>query len=113
MKKHAEIGYNVLRSSPYLREAAEVVRGHHEHYDGSGYPEGLEGEAIPLESRIIGVADAVDAMMRDETHRPILSLEHVLAELREGAGKQFDAQVVIAFAKLAERAEVRDRLPFG
>jgi HD-GYP domain-containing protein (c-di-GMP phosphodiesterase class II) len=105
-QKHPMLGQRMLSRIRLWADLAPIVQYHHEWYDGSGYPEGLRGEAIPLESRIIAVADAVDAMMRDDIHRGALTLEQALTELREGAGKQFDAQVVIAFAKLAERGEV-------
>ncbi|MBW2420937.1 MAG: HD domain-containing protein, partial [Deltaproteobacteria bacterium] len=105
-QKHTLVGQRMLSRIRLWSDLAPIVHHHHEWFDGSGYPEGLEGEAIPLESRIIAVADAVDAMMRNDTHRAALSLEEVLVELREGAGTQFDSQVVIAMAKLAERGEL-------
>jgi putative nucleotidyltransferase with HDIG domain len=105
-QKHPLIGQRMLSRIRLWSDLAPIVHHHHEWYDGSGYPDGLEGEAIPLEARIIAVADAVDAMMRDDDHRAALTIEQVLAELREGAGTQFDSQVVIAFAKLHERGEL-------
>jgi HD-GYP domain-containing protein (c-di-GMP phosphodiesterase class II) len=82
------------------------VLHHHEWYDGSGYPEGISGERIPLEARILAVADAFDAMIRDDGRSDGLPMEDALEEIRQGAGTQFDPAVTTAFAELAERGEV-------
>jgi HD-GYP domain-containing protein (c-di-GMP phosphodiesterase class II) len=107
MQQHSVIGEAILKPVRSLTTVAELVRCHHEWYDGSGYPSGLKGEAIPLGSRILTVADAYDAMMTDRPYRKRLSLEEAKAELRKGAGKQFDPHVVDAFLKVLSEKEQR------
>lgn len=94
IKKHPAIGVRIVQSIPFLDEAIPVILYHHERYDGKGYPEGIAGEGIPLAARIVGVADAVDAMMSNRPYRSALTLDDVLNELKNNAGKQFDGQVV-------------------
>ena len=74
-----------------------MIRHHHEHFDGSGYPDGLAGEAIPLEARIISVPDAFDAMTSASPHRRAIPLEDVLLEMEKCRGTQFDPQVLDIF----------------
>ncbi len=97
MRKHPDYGAEMLGEKDFLREAAEVVRAHHERYDGTGYPRGLRGEEIPIEARIIAVVDAYDAMTSDRPYRPAMSKEEALEELKKNAGTQFDPRVVNAF----------------
>lgn len=97
IKEHPVVGYEILREIPELEAALPVVRHHHERFDGTGYPDGLAGEAIPLEARIMAVSDAFDAMRSDRPYRPRLSLEETVAELTRGRGRQFDPTVVDAF----------------
>jgi putative nucleotidyltransferase with HDIG domain len=104
IKRHPEIGYNILRSSPYLKEAAEIVRAHHEHYDGSGYPRGLRGSEICIGARIFGVIDAYDAMRSERVYRKPVSPEEAVEEIQRKSGSQFDPEVVRAF--LASRDEL-------
>lgn len=94
IKKHPTIGARIIQSIPFLEEALPVILYHHERYDGKGYPEGIEGEKIPLAARIVGVADAVDAMLSDRPYRAPLSLDDVLKELKDKSGTQFDNQIV-------------------
>ena len=94
IKKHPAIGVRIIQSIPFLEEAIPVILYHHERYDGKGYPEGIEGENIPLAARIVGVADAVDAMMSDRPYRAALSIDDVLKELKDKSGTQFDSQIV-------------------
>lgn len=94
IKKHPVIGVRIIQSIPFLEEAIPVILHHHERYDGKGYPEGIEGENIPLVARIVGVADAVDAMMSDRPYRAALSIDNVLKELKDKSGTQFDNKVV-------------------
>ncbi|HEX3866251.1 MAG TPA: HD domain-containing phosphohydrolase, partial [Gemmatimonadaceae bacterium] len=97
---HPVLGWRIL--SPLLKEtphALTIVRSHHERYDGRGVPDGLKGEAIPLEARIVAAADALDAMTSDRPYRATeLSLETAVAEIRRCAGSQFDPSVVGALA---------------
>ena len=80
-----------------LQQVVPIVRHHHEHFDGKGYPDGLAGEEIPIEARILTVVDAFDAMIHERSYRKALSREEALAELERGAGTQFDPAVVEAF----------------
>ena len=85
-----------------LGDASLVIRHHHERFDGSGYPEGLAGDAIPLSARIFAIADSFDAMTSDRPYRHALPLDRALGEIRGGAGSQFDPEVVEAFVDLVE-----------
>jgi len=92
-------------------KVASIVRAHHERLDGSGYPDGSEGQAIPLEARILGVADAFEAMTAKRAYHRQRPLEEAIAELRRCAGSQFDPQVVETLAALWERGELRMEEP--
>lgn len=100
MKRHAEEGVRILSSIPFLDGALDVVRHHHERWDGGGYPDGLRGEEIPLWARLFAIVDTVDAMTSDRPYRRALPLEVACAELRKGAGGQFDPACVEAFLRL-------------
>ncbi len=105
VRRHTVIGERILGAAPALRPVARLVRSTHERYDGSGYPDGLAGEEIPLGSRIVAVCDAYEAMVSDRPYRLALSPEEAVAELRRSAGSQFDPAVVAVFtAALGERA---------
>lgn len=97
MKSHPAVGEGILKPVPQLAEVIPGVVSHHERYDGKGYPRGLKGDDIPMMGRIIGVADAFDAMTSDRVYRPRLSDEVALGELRKHSGTQFDSRVVKAF----------------
>ena len=105
-QKHPAIGARMLSRIRLWRDAAPIVMHHHEHFDGSGYPSGLVGEAIPIECRIVLVVDAFDAMTRDDDHRPGRPVPEALQELRDGMGSQFDPDVVRAFLDLVQRGEI-------
>jgi HD-GYP domain-containing protein (c-di-GMP phosphodiesterase class II) len=96
IKRHPELGARILEHAN-LRDVASWVLSHHERIDGGGYPRALAGEEIPIEGRILAVADAYEAMTADRPYRSALSAEDARAELRRGAGTQFDPQVVAAF----------------
>lgn len=96
IKEHSAIGDALLRRIPLLSDVAPLVRAVHERYDGAGYPDGLQGEAIPLPSRIVAVCDALHAMTSDRPYRTARALDTALAELRRCAGTQFDPAVVDA-----------------
>lgn len=93
---HTEIGAQILRQFHLFRSGASIVLHHHEAYDGSGYPQGLAGDAIPMGARVVAVADAFDAMTSDRPYRSALSIEEAIARLRAGAGHQWDPAVVDA-----------------
>ncbi|MCP9484375.1 MAG: diguanylate cyclase [Gaiellaceae bacterium MAG52_C11] len=99
MRDHVAVGHDILAAAGFVEEAGWVMH-HHEHFDGSGYPEGRAGEEISLESRIIAVADAFEAMTGARPYREKLSTEQALAELRERSGTQFDPSCVRALAAL-------------
>jgi len=94
MRKHPEIGARIVRAVPFLEDTVDVILYHHERFDGNGYPEGLEGDKIPLTARIVSVADTIDAMTRDRPYRNALSLSQLIDELKKGSGTQFDPEIV-------------------
>lgn len=100
MKRHCEIGYIIAMSPPDLGPIADLILKHHEWWNGEGYPMGLKEEEIPLECRILAVADAFDAMTSDRPYRKALSCEDALDELKKCAGKQFDPRLVDDFLRL-------------
>lgn len=100
MRRHPEIGADLVGEIPFLRSALPVVRHHHERWDGSGYPDGLRGPMIPLAARIFSIADVYDALISDRPYRPALSPSVAVAEIERASGSQFDPAVVAAFLKL-------------
>jgi len=102
LRAHPEIGERLLRPLGSSTPIARIVRHHHERFDGTGYPDGLSGDDIPLASRIIALADACDAMSCERPDQPALSREQILAELRAGAGTQFDPGLASLFCSLIE-----------
>ena len=105
MRRHTIIGERIIAAAPSLGRAAKLVRGSHEAFDGSGYPDKLAGVEIPLGARIIAVCDAFDAMISDRPYSPPKTTEQALAELRRCAGTQFDPAVVNVFEHVvADRA---------
>mgnify|MGYP000218161281 CR=1 FL=1 len=102
IRNHPLFGDTILEPIRFLNEAQKIVLCHHERYDGSGYPGRLKGEGIPLEARIVAVADAFDAMTSDRPYRAAMSLDAAMAEVRAGAGRQFDPAVVEAFLAVIE-----------
>ncbi|MEX1254240.1 MAG: diguanylate cyclase [Dehalococcoidia bacterium] len=100
IKRHVVIGEVLIREVPQLKDVLQAVSCHHERYDGKGYPRGLKGKQIPVLGRIIAIADAYSAMVLDRPYRKALTLEHVLRELEEGAGTQFDPDIARVFREL-------------
>ena len=94
VQEHTTLGANILDKSHSLKQLSPIVRHHHEWYDGSGYPDRLKGKDIPLEARIIAIADAVEAMASDRPYRNALSFENIVAELKRNSGSQFDPVLV-------------------
>ena len=101
VKEHVNLSAEILNTSKSLSTLIPYVRHHHERYDGSGYPDHLKGEEIPLEARILSVADAVEAMASDRPYRRAHNLKQIIDELQKNAGTQFDPTVVQAFIQLA------------
>lgn len=102
MRRHAEIGAAILEVHDAMADIAQIVRHHHERWDGRGYPDALVGAGIPLGGRIIAVADAFSAMTSDRIYRPRLPVDRAWAELQAHAGGQFDPEIVAAFAEVVD-----------
>jgi putative two-component system response regulator len=104
MERHTEVGHRILAGSKseLLQMAARIALTHHEWFDGSGYPQGLEGGDIPIEGRIVAVADVFDALLSDRPYRPAMSTEQAIKMIREGRGTHFDPEVVDVLLEHAE-----------
>jgi putative two-component system response regulator len=116
MNRHPELGWALLANgdNPLCQMAAEVALAHHERWDGSGYPGGLAGEAIPLTGRIVAVADFFDALTMNRCYRPAFSDEQALSMLDDATGCHFDPRVVAAFLIAKDRiVATRDRINGG
>ena len=100
MKTHVTLGAEILKDFTLVEHAVEGAKYHHERYDGTGYPEGLKGEEIPLYGRIIAIADAFDAMTANRVYRKRLSFDQVMKELENGRGTQFDPVLLDMFLEL-------------
>ncbi len=100
MRRHADEGARIIERLGFLADAVPAIRHHHEHFDGSGYPDGLAGEEIPLGARIIHVADALDSMLTTRTYRSARQVKQALVELRENAGEQFCPRCVSALENI-------------
>ncbi len=108
MKRHPELGCQMLQGIDFLRDAAEIVHAHHERYDGSGYPRGLKGDRIPLGARIFAVADAYDAMTSYRPYRKACPHRKAVEEIMQNSGTQFDPDVVRAFLDAEKRGLLED-----
>ena len=106
---HPRIGFRMVERVPALKAIAPAVLHHHEHFDGNGYPTGLRGEAIPLEARIVAVADCYSAMTMDRPYRGAMTSEEACEELLAGAGTQFDPEIVRIFVEEVRRGAGPDR----
>jgi putative nucleotidyltransferase with HDIG domain len=100
MARHPVVGAEIVDGIEFLSEAAKVVRSHHERWDGTGYPDGLTAEEIPLAARVFAVADVLDALTTDRPYRPRLPLAEARAMIVEASGTQFDPMVVKAFQQI-------------
>ncbi len=106
IKQHPANGAGLIREIPYLAPAIPVVRHHHERWDGQGYPDRLAGEAIPLEARLVAVADGFDAMTTSRPYHPTYPLERAQAEILECSGTQYDPLVVSVFQNVWENGQI-------
>jgi putative two-component system response regulator len=102
MQTHAELGAHMLSGSvsPVLQTATQIALSHHERWDGTGYPQRLHGEQIPLAARIVAVADVFDALIHQRPYKPAWSLHHALQEITDQSARQFDPQIVDALQRL-------------
>lgn len=107
MKTHVNHGVDIVRHSTWLAEAKKVVHSHHEKYNGSGYPNGLQGEDIPLSARIFAIADVFDALTSTRPYKQAFSLEKALNIMKEGSGSHFDPVLLAAFEKLVSDLHLR------
>ncbi len=107
MREHPAIGARILAPVPRLSGASRIVRHHHERFDGTGYPAGIAGEAIPLGARILAVVDSYVAIIDPRVYKTARSHEEAAMELAQNAGKQFDPRVVEAFLRLVEPSPSR------
>lgn len=105
IKTHPVIGVSLLAKSPHLRSLIPIVGQHHEFYNGKGYPDGLSGNQISIEARIVSVADAVEAMSSDRPYRKALSVEYIIEELQRCSGTQFDPRVADVATKILKELE--------
>jgi putative nucleotidyltransferase with HDIG domain len=103
VKEHVTLGTDILNTCHSLRALIPFIGHHHEHFDGSGYPDGLRGQEPPVEARILCVADAVEAMASDRPYRQGLKCKEILTELMDNANTQFDPLIVNAFSKVIKR----------
>ncbi|MFQ5886134.1 MAG: HD domain-containing phosphohydrolase [Anaerolineae bacterium] len=103
VQKHPLIGEEIVKGIEAWAGILPLIRHHHERYDGMGYPDGLKGEEIPLEARILAVADSLEAMGSERPYRPPFKWEEIIATLKEGAGSQWDPRVVEAALKMLEK----------
>jgi putative nucleotidyltransferase with HDIG domain len=104
IKQHSDMGADIVAEAHSLQAIVPFIRHHHERFDGQGYPAGLPGPEIPLEARILSVADTVEAMASDRPYRRAQSPADILAEIQNHAGTQFDPTVVNAFVKVVKGA---------
>jgi ribonuclease P protein subunit RPR2 len=108
MRTHPVIGAQIVAPMAFLTATVELIRHHHERFDGSGYPDGLRGDDIPLSARIFAVADSFDAMTSDRPYRGSMGIERALGEIRAGSGTQFDPEVVGVFVDMVGRGADED-----
>ena len=112
MNQHTEIGWDILHgsTSPLIDTAAVIARSHHEWWDGSGHPDGLRHEQIPIEGRIVAIADVFDALTSARRYKPAFSLERAAAMMSDERGTHFDPTLLdLFFADLDELADIRER----
>jgi len=108
MQKHPEVGARMIEGIEFLKPCLPFILSHHERWDGGGYPQGLKGEQIPIEGRILAVADTVDAILTNRPYRDAGTIQRAVSELKKFSGIQFDPQIVETFLQLLEHD--RDRI---
>ena len=113
MKSHVVKGAEILKKFTLVENVQEGALYHHERYDGRGYVHGLKGEEIPLNARIIGIADAFDAMTANRVYRKKLDFDFVIGELKKGKGTQFDPELVDIMLQLIEEKQIDVEQPYA
>jgi putative nucleotidyltransferase with HDIG domain len=108
IKEHPVIGANIVEQLGLWDQPKNIIRCHHERFDGKGYPDGLAGEEIPALARILSVADVYDAIASDRAYRKRMEEDKILKIMYDGSGTQFDPQVIDAFRKLYERGDLKE-----
>ena len=103
IEKHPEIGCHIVEDIEFLKDAMPIIRHHHERYDGTGYPDGLKGNEIPILARLFTVVDAYDAQTNQRPYNTVLSTQRSLEELRASKGTGFDPDVVEAFIEMIKQ----------
>lgn len=111
LKDHVTIGSDIMHDTTTLPGAANVIRYHHERYDGTGYPDGLKGEQIPIDARIVSIVDTYDAMSSNRIYRKALSKSKIREEMLKGKGRQFDPGILDVFISLFDRGLLDDVAP--
>ena len=118
MREHAAVGKAILERAAnmvdgvsYLTYGAEIAGGHHEHFDGNGYPQGLKGRAIPFAARVVAVVDVFDSLLHERPYKDPWPPSEVMTYITDRAGKQFDPEVVAALLDLIERDPTIGRTP--
>lgn len=106
VRTHSSLGSSILKDMEFPWPVADMVRQHHERLDGSGYPDGLKGDALLTGSQIIGVADTIEAIASHRPYRPALGLDFALTEIQRGAGRLFDPAIVDAATQVIENSEI-------
>jgi HD-GYP domain-containing protein (c-di-GMP phosphodiesterase class II) len=99
VQRHPEVGYRILSATSEMLDLADCVLAHHERWDGKGYPRGITGEEIPIEARVIALADSYDAMSSERPYRKALNEEVILYEIKKNAGYQFDPDIARVFVE--------------
>jgi ribonuclease P protein subunit RPR2 len=113
MQQHPETGWEIVRDIEFLGTARDVIRHHHERWDGTGYPDGLAGDAIPLSARIFAVADTLDALTTNRPYRQASTIAQARVIIMQGSGTHFDPDVIAVFEALPDAALERIRLEIG
>ena len=108
LKKHCKIGADFVKNIDILQDVSKIILSHHEWFNGKGYPNQISKNKIPIESRIISVADAFDAMMSHRPYRKPLAFEKVIFELKNNSGKQFDPKIINAFLKILNSKYIKN-----
>jgi HD-GYP domain-containing protein (c-di-GMP phosphodiesterase class II) len=113
IRKHPSIGVHLIETSAFLSQYRHCILTHHERYDGTGYPQGLSGEEIPIEGRMIAVADTFDALTSHRPYRKAMNSEKAIQIIAEQSGKQFDPQIANVFIKLWLESHFRDLILYS